>query len=118
MKKRPIFFEFLLGGSATCTAVLFTNPIEVCKTRLQLQGSFKNTLVSNRHLGELMKEGQRVYRGFGHTFVTIIRNEGLVAIQKGLLPGMAYQAMMNGTRLGMPPSIIPIQLINFKIRCL
>ena len=33
--------EFLLGGLATCGAGLFTNPLEVVKTRMQLQGELK-----------------------------------------------------------------------------
>lgn len=33
--------EFLLGGLATCGAGFFTNPLEVVKTRMQLQGELK-----------------------------------------------------------------------------
>ncbi|KAJ1949933.1 Mitochondrial oxaloacetate carrier protein, partial [Dispira parvispora] len=34
----PVAFGFLAGGLAACGAVTFTNPWEVVKTRLQLQG--------------------------------------------------------------------------------
>lgn len=33
--------EFLLGGLATCGASFFTNPLEVVKTRMQLQGELR-----------------------------------------------------------------------------
>ena len=33
--------EFLLGGLATSGAGVFTNPLEVVKTRMQLQGELK-----------------------------------------------------------------------------
>lgn len=34
-------FEFLIGGLATCGAGFFTNPLEVVKTRMQLQGELR-----------------------------------------------------------------------------
>ncbi len=33
-----LFTDILIGGIATSFAVIFTNPMEVVKTRLQLQG--------------------------------------------------------------------------------
>ncbi|ELR17603.1 solute carrier family protein [Acanthamoeba castellanii str. Neff] len=82
--------DFVLGGLATVTAVLFTNPIEVVKTRLQLQGELQQRVAKNK----------RTYRGVWHAFKTIISTEGPLAIQKGLFPAAAYQFCMNGMRLG------------------
>ena len=81
--------EFLIGSMAACGACVFTNPLEVVKTRMQLQG-------------ELQARGTyaRPYRNVFHAFYTIARVDGITALQKGLVPGLVYQAVMNGVRLG------------------
>ncbi|XP_062575068.1 solute carrier family 25 member 35-like [Saccostrea cucullata] len=86
---RSHYVEFLLAGIAGCGACLFTNPLEVVKIRMQLQG-------------ELKARGQTtiVYRNALHGLYTIAKNEGITGIQKGLIPGLWYQMTMNGLRLG------------------
>ncbi|XP_040929645.1 solute carrier family 25 member 35 [Betta splendens] len=81
--------DFLLSGVAACGACVFTNPLEVVKTRMQLQG-------------ELQSRGTyRVYyRNVFHAFYTIGKVDGLAGLQKGLVPGLFYQFFMNGVRLG------------------
>uniref|UniRef100_G1P0N5 Solute carrier family 25 member 35 n=1 Tax=Myotis lucifugus TaxID=59463 RepID=G1P0N5_MYOLU len=81
--------DFLMSGLAACGACLFTNPLEVVKTRMQLQG-------------ELQAPGsyQRHYRNVFHAFITIGKVDGLAALQKGLAPALLYQFLMNGIRLG------------------
>ena len=81
--------EFLLGGVAACGAGFFTNPLEVAKTRMQLQG-------------ELRARGQYTvhYKNVVHAFYTIGKVDGLVALQSGLVPALWYQFFMNGLRLG------------------
>lgn len=81
--------DFLLSGVAACGACLFTNPLEVVKTRMQLQG-------------ELQSRGTyRVYyRNVFHAFYTIGKVDGLAGLQKGLTAGLLYQFLMNGVRLG------------------
>ncbi|KAI0274787.1 oxaloacetate carrier [Gloeopeniophorella convolvens] len=79
---------FVLGGIAACVAVTFSNPAEVAKTRLQLQG-------------ELVRGGgEKVYRNVFDVFAKTWRNEGLRGIQRGLPPAYAYQILLNGSRLG------------------
>lgn len=85
--KGGFFAEFLTAGSATATACIFTNPLEVVKTRLQLQG-------------ELATAGSLPQRGLFKTFTKIFQDEGVRGLQRGLVPGMVYQVVMNGTRLG------------------
>lgn len=81
--------EFLLGGLAACGAGFFTNPLEVVKTRIQLQG-------------ELRARGHYTvhYRNVFHAFYAIGKHDGLRALQSGLSPALWYQFFMNGTRLG------------------
>lgn len=81
--------EFGLGGVAACCACFFTNPLEVVKTRMQLQGELKARGTYARH-----------YKNVFHAFYTIARYDGLRAIQSGLAPALVYQAVMNGCRLG------------------
>ncbi|XP_067941692.1 solute carrier family 25 member 35-like [Watersipora subatra] len=89
MSKNPLALEFFFGGISTCGAAIFTNPLEVVKTRLQLQG-------------ELRAKGQfRVhYRNVFHAFFAVAKHEGICSLQKGLGPALAYQFVMNGFRLG------------------
>lgn len=56
----------------SCIIVTLSNPMEVIKTRLQLQG-------------ELQKSGiyLKSYKGFWHAFYVITKLEGLRGIQKG-----------------------------------
>ncbi|XP_042128190.1 solute carrier family 25 member 34 isoform X2 [Peromyscus maniculatus bairdii] len=79
--------DLVLGASACCLACVFTNPLEVVKTRLQLQG-------------ELQAPGTypRPYRGFVSSVAAIARADGLWGLQKGLAAGLLYQGLMNGVR--------------------
>lgn len=81
--------EFLLGGLATCGAGFFTNPLEVVKTRMQLQGELKAHGQYSVH-----------YRNALHAFYTIARKDGITSLQRGLVPALFYQFTMNGIRLG------------------
>ncbi|XP_072904838.1 solute carrier family 25 member 35 [Hemitrygon akajei] len=81
--------DFLLGGLAACGACIFTNPLEVVKTRMQLQGELKGR-------GSYMVH----YRNVFHATYTIWKTDGVLALQKGLMPGLLYQFCMNGVRLG------------------
>ncbi|XP_032946752.1 solute carrier family 25 member 35 isoform X2 [Rhinolophus ferrumequinum] len=81
--------DFLMSGLAACGACLFTNPLEVVKTRMQLQGELQSPGTYQRH-----------YRNVFHAFITIAKVDGLAALQKGLAPALLYQFLMNGIRLG------------------
>lgn len=81
--------EFTIGALAAIGAGIFTNPLEVVKTRLQLQG-------------ELRKRGhyQLLYKNFLHATYVIAKTDGILALQKGLVPALAHQVLLNGVRLG------------------
>lgn len=81
--------DFLLSGLAACGSCVFTNPLEVVKTRMQLQGELQSRGSYRVH-----------YRNVFHAFYTIGRVDGLRGLQKGLVPGLYYQFFMNGVRLG------------------
>ncbi|XP_050523570.1 solute carrier family 25 member 35-like [Daktulosphaira vitifoliae] len=81
--------EFLLGAAGASGAVCFTNPLEVIKTRFQLQGELKKSGKYSVH-----------YRNVFHAFYVIAKHEGIVALQKGLMPAMGHQVLLNGTRFG------------------
>lgn len=81
--------EFAIGGAAAVTAGFFTNPLEVLKIRLQLQG-------------ELKAKGQHVvhYKNIVNAVFVVAKNDGLLALQKGLVPALWVQLIMNGMRFG------------------
>ncbi|KAJ1644014.1 Mitochondrial oxaloacetate carrier protein [Coemansia asiatica] len=85
-----ILFAWFAGSLASCGAVTFTNPFEVVKTRLQLQGE----------LARATPNMVKPYHNVAQAFWVIGRNEGIRGLQKGLGPGYMYQIMLNGTRLG------------------
>lgn len=70
-------------------AACITNPVDVLKIRLQLQG-------------ELEARGtyKKIYRNTVHAAYVIARHEGLIALQSGLVPALFYQICLNGARLG------------------
>ncbi|KAF5388573.1 hypothetical protein D9757_004708 [Collybiopsis confluens] len=80
--------SFVLGGIAASIAVTMSNPAEVIKTRLQLQG-------------ELAKGGAvKVYKHAPDAFIKTWKNEGFRGLQRGLGPAYVYQILLNGSRLG------------------
>ncbi|KAL4707384.1 hypothetical protein ACJJTC_008569 [Scirpophaga incertulas] len=78
-----------MGGVSAMFATLFTNPLEVVKTRLQLQG-------------ELKARGQHnvFYKSVPHGLYVIARTEGFVALQNGLPAMLGFQFFLNTFRLG------------------
>lgn len=81
---------FIAGGIAACGAVTFTNPIELIKTRMQLQGE----------LSKDTKNVEKLYRNPIQAFGVIYRNEGIKGLQQGLMSGYYYQLGLNSCRFG------------------
>ncbi|KAG5672791.1 hypothetical protein PVAND_002885 [Polypedilum vanderplanki] len=81
--------NYLLGGLSSSIATIFTNPLEVIKTRLQLQGELK---AKGRHV--------EPYKNFLQGFIQIAKHESIKALQKGLVPSLYFQFSLNACRLG------------------
>lgn len=82
---------FLAGSLAACGAVTFTNPIELIKTRMQLQGE----------LSKSDKKMPKLYKNPAQAFVVIFKNEGIRGLQQGLTCAYLNQIALNGCRLGL-----------------
>lgn len=81
--------DFVVGGLAGVGAGFFSNPFDVVKTRMQLQG-------------ELRAKGQHAvhYKNIPHAMYAIVKHDGFSALQKGLVPALWFQLVVNGVRLG------------------
>lgn len=81
--------DFILGGLAASGACLFSNPFDVIKTRMQLQG-------------ELRRRGEHAvfYKNVFHGGWVIAKNEGIHGLQKGLVTAIFMHSIRNSTRLG------------------
>ncbi|MCL4127522.1 UNVERIFIED_CONTAM: hypothetical protein GTU68_019093 [Idotea baltica] len=95
--------EFLCGALASCGAVIISNPFDVLKTRMQLQGELKS-----------MGRYTIIYRNVFHALYSVAKVDGIFALQKGLLPAMSYQVVMNGTRFGLYQRIIDSGFISYS----
>lgn len=71
-------------------AGFFSNPFDVIKTRQQLQGEL-----------ERVTTAKQPYRGLVPAIRNIFRSEGIYGLQKGLCSALAFQFVMNSTRLGL-----------------
>ncbi|ODV90049.1 hypothetical protein CANCADRAFT_1780 [Tortispora caseinolytica NRRL Y-17796] len=79
---------FIGGAIAACGAVTVTNPVEMVKTRMQLQGELSGT------------NAKKVYTGLFQALRVIYKNEGIRGWQRGLTAAYIYQIGLNGSRLG------------------
>eukprot|EP00743_Colponemidia_sp_Colp-15_P008773 GILK01009567.1.p1 GENE.GILK01009567.1~~GILK01009567.1.p1 ORF type:complete len:540 (+),score=74.80 GILK01009567.1:82-1701(+) len=97
LPKRPTTispeYNFLFSTISPIMAVLFTNPFDTAKVRLQLQNS---------------TFGPRVYRNSIDCLMKIARNEGLRGLQKGLVPAAWREGSKNVFRIGMFEPILNI----------
>lgn len=74
---------YVCGGIAAMTAEVLTFPMDTAKTRLQLQGP------------ELR------YRGALHTLHTLVQQEGVLSLYRGLSPALLRQAVYGTIKFGL-----------------
>ncbi|XP_076291764.1 solute carrier family 25 member 35 isoform X3 [Lasioglossum baleicum] len=87
--RNSICIEFVIGGLAAVGAGFFTNPIDVVKVRLQLQGEL-----------EARNSYKKIYKNTLHAGYIIAKHEGVLALQAGIVPALYFQVVLNGIRLG------------------
>lgn len=81
--------DLVIGGIAPCVATILFNPFEVIRTRQQLQGE--------RHLCAVRTSCYTTVAAAG---TTIVRDEGIRGLQRGLCVSLAYTFLMNAWRMG------------------
>ncbi|KAI7857173.1 mitochondrial carrier domain-containing protein [Circinella umbellata] len=107
-KAKETLVGFAIGGLAACGAVTFTNPTEVVKTRLQLQG-------------ELVRAGQlsasaRPYHNTFQAMKVVFKHEGVRGLQRGLGVAYIYQIFLNGSRIGLYEPVRDAVVSTFGFR--
>ncbi|CAB1120853.1 unnamed protein product [Ectocarpus sp. CCAP 1310/34] len=80
--------------------------MDVVKTRMQLQSEL--VLRKAGQSRQMTQVYRAPYKNALHAFYKICRDEGVRGIQAGLLPGIMYQILMNGTRLSL---FAPVQKV-------
>lgn len=85
---------FVYGGLAAMTAETLTFPLDMCKTRLQVQGQVADTRFTKVK-----------YRGMSHTLLSVVRQEGLGALFTGAKFAVFRQATYGTIRLGIYYSV-------------
>ncbi|ELR23554.1 carrier superfamily protein [Acanthamoeba castellanii str. Neff] len=84
----------------SCAAPLpVVNPIEVIKTRLQLQGELQEEKAKSGLSRIYGKE--RKYKGFMHGGVQILRDEGIAGLYKGIVPAALRECSYAAIRLAL-----------------
>jgi len=84
---------YICGGFAAVVAEMITFPLDTAKTRQQLQGQ--------ESVGRVWGNGNVRYRGTAHTISTIIRQEGVASIYRGLSPALVRQAVYGTIKFGL-----------------
>ncbi|CAH0392912.1 unnamed protein product [Bemisia tabaci] len=80
---------FVYGGVASCIAEIGTFPIDLAKTRLQIQGQKHD-----------IKHAEVKYRGMTDAFLQISKQEGLLALYSGIGPALLRQATYGTIKFG------------------
>ena len=91
----PVVASFIYASTAATTACVFTNPFDVAKTRLQLQGELRST-------------SKRLYSGPIDCLSKTLKVEGLRGLQRGLATAMTREAVLNFFRIGMFEPVLKV----------
>lgn len=89
VRKLPsAYINSFCGAAAGVASGVVTCPLDVIKTKLQAQGSFRRQQHQQHHLGlkVAVPSSTAVYRGLVGTARTIVRQDGLRGMYRGLGP--------------------------------
>ncbi|KAI2542591.1 solute carrier family 25 member 27 [Homo sapiens] len=89
----PRASKFLLSGCAATVAELATFPLDLTKTRLQMQGE-----AALARLGDGARESAP-YRGMVRTALGIIEEEGFLKLWQGVTPAIYRHVVYSGGRM-------------------
>ncbi|KAF9081454.1 Mitochondrial oxaloacetate carrier protein [Mortierella sp. GBA35] len=98
--------NFGISALAPSMAVLFTNPFDTVKVRLQLQGEFVKTREPGRSGKEVVRVSEKVYKSSLDCLQKTFRHEGMRGLQKGLFPAILKESSKNIFRLGLYDPIL------------
>ncbi|KAF9329897.1 hypothetical protein BG006_007109 [Podila minutissima] len=98
--------NFAISALAPSMAVLFTNPFDTVKVRLQLQGEFVKTREPGRNGKEVVRVSEKVYKSSLDCLQKTFRHEGMRGLQKGLFPAILKESSKNIFRLGLYDPIL------------
>ncbi|XP_044108188.1 mitochondrial uncoupling protein 4 isoform X5 [Neovison vison] len=89
----PRASKFLLSGCAATVAELATFPLDLTKTRLQMQGE-----AALARLGDSARESAP-YRGMVRTALGIVQEEGFLKLWQGVTPAIYRHIVYSGGRM-------------------
>ncbi|KAJ8275187.1 hypothetical protein COCON_G00098120 [Conger conger] len=91
--KWPRSTKFALSACAAAVAEIVTFPLDLTKTRLQIQGE----VALGKHANG--GNGQMVYRGMLRTAIGIVREEGPLKLWQGVTPAIYRHIVYSGVRM-------------------
>ncbi|KAF9426765.1 Mitochondrial oxaloacetate carrier protein [Podila epigama] len=98
--------NFAVSALAPSMAVLFTNPFDTVKVRLQLQGEVVKTREPGRNGKEIVRVSEKIYKSSLDCLQKTFRHEGIRGLQKGLFPAILKESSKNIFRLGLYDPIL------------
>jgi len=91
MNKDSFVFKFALSSSAAVVAESVTFPLDLTKTRLQIQGE------ATKHADGASKT--KAHRGMVATIAGIVREEGVLKLWQGVTPALYRHMVYSGCRM-------------------
>lgn len=105
---------FLISSLAPSVAVVFTNPFDTAKVRLQLQGEILKAASKSKSTALPMSNPKpipvptQVYKNNLDCMIKTFQHEGVKGLQKGLTPAIWREGSKNMFRLGLFDPIMKI----------